>query len=413
MFGQKYFEQRIGDIFHLSPIPYLCGDGELSNSHESCKVRWELNVPITGEPLLVISTGKVITPDSWITADRQFVEWILTGATDDKLFLIAAEAVILNRMKPSSDEQPNYYFSQFRQMDILRSSSKAVTKLEAITLNFTFEGTDKFQIAVAGRQIHFRQSKQYSELRELIKIKRIDRALISEIHVPLLEGETLEMGIEILFTLGWLISFLTLNRVSTPLLRLLDNETLCGWRIMELRSYPYHPSEIIDNKIIPEGIKKCLESVYDNFVRFSKSLELERLVDMILTAYQEGLVEFKVAGLILGYELFCTSFLKYKGRPLTLESNIEQKLNGVNSYLRFIPAHLLNERLRKDIRNPLFHEGLIIGIDTRSLFRWYKEYLDLLIEMLLFILGYKGNFISRVDYKPIPVPISAGKSNIP
>jgi hypothetical protein len=59
MVGKEYFERRIGDIYHLSPIAYMSGEGDLRDQTESIKVQWELNVSITGEYLLVLTSEKV------------------------------------------------------------------------------------------------------------------------------------------------------------------------------------------------------------------------------------------------------------------------------------------------------------------------------------------------------------------
>ena len=266
---------------------------------------------------------------------------------------------------------------------------------------------------MAGRQIYFYLSEQENELKNLIKIRRIDRALMSKIHIPLALGETVEDGLRILDILEWLVSFLTLNQISAPLIRLMVGEKFYGWRIRNTLSHPYKPEEIVDNGYIHGGIKTCIEAIYDNFHALEVTLQLRRFVDMILEMHQQRKVDLKLAVLIMAYELFCTSFLTYKGKPPSQESNIQQKMNRINYHVRFIPKNLLDDTLRGNIRNPLFHQGVIVGAGIETLWDWYTQYFDLLLQIVFVILGYSGCFISRVSHTPIPVPKSAHSSSAP
>jgi hypothetical protein len=421
MVGKEYFERRIGDIYHLSPIAYMSGEGDLRDQMESIKVQWELNVSITGEHLLVLTSERVIPPDRCVNSDGTFVEWSLIGTTTGGESTVTAGGVTLSQSSFSSERIQSTYFSHFRQMDIAQAHSGTTTSLEAMARNLTFVGLettiqdslrslDKFRVAVASRQIYFYLSEQENELKNLIKIRRIDRALMSKIHVPLAPGEAIEDGLRILDTLEWLVSFLTLNQISAPLIRLMVGEKFYGWRIRNTLSHPYKPEEIVDNGYIHGGIKACIEAIYDNFHALEVTLQLRRFVDMILEMHQQRKVDLKLAVLIMAYELFCTSFLTYKGEPPSQESNIQQKTNRINYHVRFIPKNLLDDTLRGNIRNPLFHQGVIVGAGIETLWDWYTQYFDLLLQIVFVILGYSGFFISRVSHTPIPVPKSAYSS---
>ena len=119
--------------------------------------------------------------------------------------------------------------------------------------------------------------------------------------------------------------------------------------------------------------------------------------------------EFLLAGLLLSYELFTTMFLTDKGKPPHQESNVQQKLNKLNAYLRFIPKAMLDDTLRKDIRNPLFHQGAIDGADMATLWDWYTSYFDLLIQIVFVVLGYSGDYISPINHQPTAVPTPVAK----
>ena len=421
MVGKEYFERRIGDIYHLSPIAYMSGEGNLLDRAESIEVQWELNVSITGEHLLVLTSEKVISPDRCVNSDGTPAQWSLTGTTAEGEFTIRAVGVTLSQSLFSSERIESTYFSHFRQMDIISAYPRPTTSLEAMARNLTFIGLettiqdslrslDKFHVVVAGRQIYFYLSKQENELKNLLKIKRIDRALMSEIHIPLASGESIEDGLIILDILEWLVSFLTLNQVSAPLIRLVDGENFCGWRVRNILSYPYKAEEIIDNGYISGGIKTCIEAIYDKFRALEITLQLRRFIDMILEMHQQRKIDLKLAVLVMTYELFCTSFLTYKREPPPEDSNIQQKMNRINYHLRFISKNFLDETLRGNIRNPLFHQGVIVGTGIEALWEWYTMYFDLLLQIVFIILGYSGSFISRVSHTPLPVPKSTYSS---
>jgi hypothetical protein len=414
MVGKDYFERRIGDIYYLSPIAYMGGEGDLRDQMESIKVQWELNVSITGEHLLVLTSERVIPSDRCVNSDGTFVEWSLIGTTTGGESTVTAVGVTLSQSFFSSERIQSTYFSHFRQMDIIPAYSGTTTRLEALARNLSFLGLettirdslrslDRFHVAVAGRQIYFYLSEQENELKNLIKIGRIDRALMSKIHIPLALGETVEDGLRILDILEWLVSFLTLNQISAPLIRFMDGEKFYGWRIRNTSSHPYKPEEIVDNGYIGGGIKTCVEAIYDDFLALEVALQLRRFVDMILEMHQQRKVDLKLAVLIMAYELFCTSFLAYIGKPPSQDSNIQQKMNRINYQLQFIPKTHLNDTLRGNIRNPLFHQGVIVGADIKTLWDWYTQYFDLLLQIVFVILGYSGSFISRVSHTPIPV----------
>lgn len=419
MLGQLYFERRLGDIYDLSPIPYLAGVGELSDGTAPLEVQWELNVAVTGEPVLAISTKTVIGPDRMAKGNR-FVEWRLVGQSVNGEFTASAEGVILSRMAFSSAEEYTTYFGHFRQMHLSRPGAGSPTRIEALVRNLEFMGLewgqygtekrlDRFHVNVAGRQVSFHHYAEHKRLKDLIGTDRLDRAILGEIHVPIGASEPIEAAMATLEMIEWFTAFLTMNRTFAPLVRLTDNEGLCGWRIMELGSDPFRRGDIVDNYLIPCGMKVALETAFPSFLKLDPKLDLRRFIDMMLVMRNQKQPEFMLAGLLLSYEFFTTKFLTDQGKPPPQESNVQQKLNQLNSYLRFIPKAMLDDTLRKDIRNPLFHQGAIVGADMATLWDWYTSYFDLLIQVVFVVLGYSGNYISPVNHQPTAVPTPAVK----
>lgn len=109
-------------------------------------------------------------------------------------------------------------------------------------------------------------------------------------------------------------------------------------------------------------------------------------------------MEVKWSNLILAFEYFLSFYLEVSC-GLTSEEvrkikSIEQKLKKANGWLRFIPEIYLNEKLRKEIRNPLFHSGEIFSIPFEELVDLYYEFLDLLVRIVFRSLGYTGKYSS-------------------
>jgi hypothetical protein len=419
MLGQGYFERRLGDIFDLSPIPYLAGTGEISDGTTTIPVQWELNVQATGEPILALSSKTVIGPQRMAQGNR-FVDWRLTGQSQENEFTNTAVGVVLSQLAFASNEEYATYFGHFRQMDLNRAGACAPSQLEGLVRNLEFVGLewtrhgtetrlDKFHVNVAGRQVYFHEYSQKKRLKELIDIDRIDRAILGEIHVPISTGEKLEDAFAVLEFVEWFTAFLTMNRTFAPVVRLTDKGQLCGLRILELGSDPYRRGEIVDNHLIPGGMKAAFETAFANFVALEPKLGLRRFIDMVLVMRSQKQLEFMLAGLLLAYEFFTTKYLTDQGKPPPQESNVQQKLNQVNAYLRFIRKDMLDDTLRKDIRNPLFHQGAIVGTAMPTLWEWYTSYFDLLNQIVFVVLGYGGQYISPINNQPTPVPRPAPK----
>jgi len=242
----------------------------------------------------------------------------------------------------------------------------------------------------------------------LIGIDRIDRALLGEIHVPILANESLDAAMTTLEMVEWFTALLTMNRTFAPIVRFSDRGGFCGWRIMCLGSDPYRRSEIVDNSVISGGLKNAFEEAFATFVNLEPKLQLRRFIDMLLVMKKQNQLEFLLAGLLLSFEFFTTMFLTDKWKPLQ-ETNVQQKLNQLNAYLRFIPKAMLDDTLRKEIRNPLFHSGAIVGADMETLWDWYTSYFDLLIQIVFVVLGYSGEYISPIHHQPTLVPTPVAK----
>ena len=132
-------------------------------------------------------------------------------------------------------------------------------------------------------------------------------------------------------------------------------------------------------------------------------LGLSSFITSILGMYEGKFLEHKLAGLILSYEYLLTKYLAKLGNNYDTikELSIQDKLRRINTYMRFIPSHLLADTLRQDVRTALFHTGVISGLTYKEKLEIYPEYYDLLIQIILRILDYKGKYITPHDYNAI------------
>jgi hypothetical protein len=419
MLGQQYFDRRFSDLSHLSPIPYLSGDGELGDASGSIRVEWELTVPITGEGLLVFSTRQVLDPSRMVSGRQRFNEWSLNGTCHQDNSRVTAEGIVLPSMSFSTADPEATYFSHFRSLDLRPEGAQAPDSIQAMVRNLTFLGLeptargngwalDKFHVAVAGRHVYFHLSPHRDAIKGLIDSERIDRALMSEIRVPLAAGENLDHALAILETAEWLSALATLNRTFSPLILLLSRGRPCGWRVLDIGSDDFRTGGVIDNDVIPAGISGFIEATFDRFNTLNSAFNFRQFIDMALVMCRQRHLEFRLASLIMAFEYFCTNYLTHRGEHLDPETNIQQKLYMINRYLRFIPRDLLDDTLRRDIRNPLFHQGAIIGSSRDALWQWFTEYWELLLQVVFVVLHYQGQYISPVTNDPATVPAPGG-----
>lgn len=120
----------------------------------------------------------------------------------------------------------------------------------------------------------------------------------------------------------------------------------------------------------------------------------------LLGMYEGKFLETKIAGLLLSYEYVLTNYLLSigLGQSKVLDLSIKDKLYRLNNDLRFIPSRLLGDKIRTNVRNPLFHTGELTLLNTSEKIEFFKEYFDLLIQIVLKLLGYSGEYISPIDF---------------
>lgn len=393
MLGREYFERRLSELFELSPIEYENGNGLLKSQNKEIQVDWELNVSITGDTLLILSSDDIIHE---AFSDKTPIEWTLIGENQNGFKLEAKKVYIFNPSigNKHNNRQASYHCSA-ETIDIIKKDIDEINQIHAFVHNFYFFGRN-FTINTANRKIEFLLLNKEKELYDMIKNARIDKAFFSVVLMPRLDKEKLDEAINILDNISALLCLFSMNMTIAPLLKLYKNDELIGYKIRKLKLFPYiRFREIIDNFKIREGIKFAIESCYDKFIEIEKLLNLKTLINGLVAMMIQPYLDLKIAILLVSYEFLLSKYLKNEGLKEVeiINLSIQDKLRRINKYLKFIPSRLLKDNLRANIRNSLFHQGELVFLKSDEIFEVYSTYWELIIQIILKILNYKGKYL--------------------
>jgi hypothetical protein len=412
MLGQSYFESRLNEIYNYCLVSYLCGSGELVSTDSKIKTHWELCQDVSGEIIFILSSSSIIETDK----GGDFVNFVFKGISNDNNWEITSEKLVIHSQKIGwslNDEQITYFCST--KMVILKhrhnyrenSFSKALAYLH----NFKFIGLDwtkyetinrrdKFNCQVCNRDIHFKLLYENKNIEQLIENDRIAKAVLSTMEYPVNDGETIEFCIEEIEKISYFLSITTLNTNFSPMIELFSGEEKVAIIIKRILSLPYHGNFLIDNLQIKAGIPSFFIQCFKNYITLSNAFDIDQFVILLLELQNQHQVELKISVLLLAYENLLSKYLAYKGTPINdlKDSSVEQKLRMFNKMFRFIKKDFLGEDLRDSIRNKLFHLGNIPFLSFEEKWEIYVKYYELLIQILLKILDYHGEYINRIDY---------------
>lgn len=415
MQGEKYFKDRLIDIYEFSPVKYTCGSGTLIYIDNSIEISWELVVAISGEVLFFISSD--VRLGLMLSSQTNEHNIDISGVSSCANWIIQARTVSLDNVNFSNSDTLNKSLisCSAKEIELTKTihSENYIKHLRGWIYNFNFLGLetstygnlmvrDKFTANIHSRNVVFKQLIGINKIKEQIKINRISRAMLSTVTVPILNVETIQEVVDLLQKITWMISFLNINTNMSPVVEYWTDSEPTKINIRGLVSSPYHGNVIINNQHVESGIKIFLENYFDIFQKFDKEINLRKFVGNLLGMYEAKYIEHKIAGLVLSIEYLLTKYLIYRGQSDEIAIlSIQDKLKRVNTYLRFIPSEYLGDGIRKDVRNPLFHSGELALLNGSEIYKYYSEYFDLLIQIFLRIIDYKGGYISRKDYNTV------------
>ncbi len=394
MLGKDYFRKRLFDLYELSPVKYLNGKGFISDNNNKISIDFELNVSISGDVIFVISTDEVIINQS---NTRNLKEWELEGESDGGFRIKGRKGYInVYLLGDKNNTSDNTYFCGFSSLDIQKKELENINHIVGFINNFHFSGRN-FNVSLENHEFKFLQHEKDKELLKMFQIGRINRAFFSVISTIVQDKEDLNAVIKILDNISCLLSFFSMNMSIVPVLKIYDNENnMIGLSIRNFLLFPHIMNkQILDNFYIRNGIKNGIEQCYDSFLSFENTLNLKALINGLIAMMVQPYTDLKIAILLVSYELLLSKYLVLKGikEENITSMSIQDKLRRMNGFLRFIPSNLLSDDLRANVRNPLFHKGEIPFSSPDEIYSTFSKYWELLIQIILKILNYTGDYL--------------------
>jgi hypothetical protein len=97
MLGKNYFENRLGDLYEYSHIPYKCGEGK-ANSKE---YGWELCVDACGNIIFILSSHDHLQDLNDISKIEHF-----SGISDDGIWNISCTSIHFLATEVEASQKP-------------------------------------------------------------------------------------------------------------------------------------------------------------------------------------------------------------------------------------------------------------------------------------------------------------------
>lgn len=411
------FKNRLGELYDFSLVRNESGKGIITDRNSNqYEVNWNLNMDLKGELIVVITSDKSIP-----CVEEEFIIYNLEGYAIDNAWSVRGENIILNSEMFKSEINALMYIGTARIVEFKKNNYNTSKDdnlvLKAAMNNFNFKGLEltengsirswnKFTSKTQNKCIEFRLKENSKELYELIQCKRIENAVMSYLSFNIDSKYKMCEIDDFLTDISWFISFITLNATFIPYLEILDNKDVIYKKMFGSRlNYKYSNNGIIDNFYIRSGIKNIIESNFKEYLLLKDDLEITKIINTLLKIEKESIIEYKLVFLILAYEELTTKFLLLNGKDeKTIKGyNIQQKIQQINSILKFIPSSHQGDDLRDNVRNDMFHFGDIPLLSFDEKKEIFNKYHELLYKILFKILKYNGKYISRITSESIDV----------
>ena len=416
MLGQNYFANRLGDVYKYSRIQYQSGKGI---SNKNIKYCWELCIDHAGNIIFVLCPDKISNSLTNITKTNiQFFsgtsrdgKWELEcialkclayelEITKKSTFFYLPQSVTLKR-KTKVTQNPNLakaYFSNFNfvtfdcNQGFLVNLRKPPLQSSLSCIPFIL-----FQYkSLQNKKLCFQMLSESKQLIELIEIGRINHSILSQVIIPINKYENIQFIEKQAESISWFVSLINLNSNSIPIIEYLSGDDIIQYSIKNTVKNSFKKNYIIDNLHIDGGIPKAFHDCYENYQIWQSKIDINKFIDYLVEINQQDYIDLKWSTMILAYEYFLTKYLIEQNSLSQDETdtNIQGKLRLFNKHLRFIPRNMIKDKLRKSVRNPLFHQGEIVCMNTEDKISFFNDYYDLLIKIVLRTLGYTGKYMS-------------------
>ncbi|EMM76010.1 hypothetical protein [Leptospira santarosai] len=381
------FSEIYGILSHLSTLPYLSGSGSISRDGNSyLPVEWELILLADGNHDLRLHTSDTLNIGNSPNGFSR--ELKLVGTTNDGNFHIASDSIVINEV------QSKIYLASSRSDLIIKKSILSIKSIRAHLLNFdSLLIPDDVQFN--GKMFHFQRQEKYREIISALKARQLHQACLYLLESSVTDNNY-ETYLDDIEDLSWILSLTQLQSIAPVLVEGVDGEGItCIYIISSFDGFRYDRRDLLRQK--ENSISEFIEAVETTIRNFPRD-SFHKSIHWITKAAQNDLMEVRWSHLILAFEYFLGFYLEVSC-GLTSEEvrkikSVEQKLKKANGWLRFIPEIYLDEKLRKEIRNPLFHSGEIFSIPIDELVDLYYEFLDLLVRIVFRSMGYSGKYSS-------------------
>lgn len=153
---------------------------------------------------------------------------------------------------------------------------------------------------------------------------------------------------------------------------------------------------IVNDGVLGNALTRFLNEAIPAFERDDQDLRLSNVIGYLEQARTTPVIEAKIVMCILALETLTYRLCLRLGRTSDelASTNIQQKLNTVRGRLRmgFIDKRFAEEA-RESLRNPLMHSGAIPTLQMPEKVRWADDLYALTFRMLIFLLGYQGQWL--------------------
>jgi len=121
-----------------------------------------------------------------------------------------------------------------------------------------------------------------------------------------------------------------------------------------------------------------------------RAFELARFVDLLLKAMHATYAETRAAGAIMALECIGTHWCMANGwtADQLVGKPVTEKLKEMNKSLKFMDRKFLGDWLRKDLRNPLMHTGVVPTMTLKDVYEAGSELLVPATDIFFRLLGF-------------------------
>ncbi len=226
---------------------------------------------------------------------------------------------------------------------------------------------------------------------DLVKNGKLSYAITTIIDLE--SDSNLDDKTEESLILGEFLSLMNGTYLGIPMMEYHQGENTVGYKIYDCPKNKYSNNfQAVPHNRIAVGIKKAIAENFNKYKELRNSLGLNRFVELYCELSGTIITEIRLSIMLLSYEYLLTKYLieiAGEDEGKVQDWSIQSKLGTINKYLRFIKGDA-PKILRKDIRNPLFHQGYIPYTSEKELWGYFTKYRNLLVKIFLKILDYTG-----------------------